>query len=212
MIKGSKICGISDSKTLNYIINHQYPPQFIGFICNYPKSKRYVEFNELKKLISIEKKNSKFVAVLVKPNDELLKNLKDLNFDYYQIYDQTPDQIKNIKNQYNKKIILTLTVKTAKDINQYKLYEKILSNDDFFLFDSKGYAETKSFDLSLLKKVQEDIKNKIMVAGGIKIDDNFNKIASFCDYVDLSGNLESKKGVKDFKKIDIFLKNINNLK
>ena len=212
MIKGSKICGISDSKTLNYIINHQYPPQFIGFICNYPKSKRYVEFNELKKLISIEKKNSKFVAVLVKPNDELLKNLKDLNFDYYQIYDQTPDQIKNIKNQYNKKIILTLTVKTAKDINQYKLYEKILSNDDFFLFDSKGYDETKSFDLSLLKKVQENIKNKIMVAGGIKIDDNFNKIASFCDYVDLSGNLESKKGVKDFKKIDIFLKNINNLK
>ena len=56
MIKGSKICGISDSKTLNYIINHQYPPQFIGFICNYPTSKRYVEFNKLKKLISIEKK------------------------------------------------------------------------------------------------------------------------------------------------------------
>ena len=211
MIKGSKICGISDSKTLNYIINHQYPPQFIGFIC-YPKSKRYVEFNELKKLISIEKKNSKFVAVLVKPNDELLKNLKDLNFDYYQIYDQTPDQIKNIKNQYNKKIILTLTVKTANDISQYKLYEKILSNDDFFLFDSKGYAETKSFDHSLLKKVQKDIKNKIMIAGGIKIDDDFSKLSELCDYIDISGNLESKKGVKDLEKIDIFLKNINKIK
>ena len=211
MIKGSKICGISDSKTLNYIINHQYPPQFIGFIL-YPKSKRYVEFNELKKLISIEKKNSKFVAVLVKPNDELLKNLKDLNFDYYQIYDQTPDQIKNIKNQYNKKIILTLTVKTAKDISQYKLYEKILSNDDFFLFDSKGYAETKSFDHSLLKKVQKDIKNKIMIAGGIKIDDDFSKLSELCDYIDISGNLESKKGVKDLEKIDIFLKNINKIK
>ena len=212
MIKGSKICGISDSQTLNYIINHQYPPQFIGFICNYPKSKRYVEFNDLKKLISIEKKNSKFVAVLVKPNDELLKNLKDLNFDYYQIYDQTPDQIKNIKNQYNKKIILTLTIKTANDISQYKLYEKILSNDDFFLFDSKGYAETKSFDLSFLKKVQEDIKNKIMVAGGIKIDDDFSKLSELCDYIDISGNLESKKGVKDLEKIDIFLKNINKIK
>ena len=212
MIKGSKICGISDSKTLNYIINHQYPPQFIGFICNYPKSKRYVEFNDLKKLISIEKKNSKFVAVLVKPNDELLNNLKDLNFDYYQIYDQTPKQIKNIKNQYNKKIILTLTVKTANDISQYKLYEKILSNDDFFLFDSKGYAETKSFDHSLLKKVQKDIKNKIMIAGGIKIDDDFSKLSELCDYIDISGNLESKKGVKDLEKIDIFLKNINKIK
>jgi len=39
MIKGSKICGISDLDTLNFIINHPYPPQFIGFICNYKKSK-----------------------------------------------------------------------------------------------------------------------------------------------------------------------------
>ena len=32
MIKGSKICGISDLDTLDFIINHPYPPQFIGFI------------------------------------------------------------------------------------------------------------------------------------------------------------------------------------
>ena len=69
MIKGSKICGISDTKTLNYIINHQYPPQFIGFICNYSKSKRYVEFDKLVKLIDVDKKNISFVAVLVNPND-----------------------------------------------------------------------------------------------------------------------------------------------
>ena len=37
MIKGCKICGVSDSTTLKYIINHPYPPQFIGFICNYKK-------------------------------------------------------------------------------------------------------------------------------------------------------------------------------
>ena len=32
MIKGCKICGIKDSDTLNYIINHPYPPKFIGFV------------------------------------------------------------------------------------------------------------------------------------------------------------------------------------
>ena len=68
MIKGSKICGISDLNTLNFIINHPYPPQFIGFICNYKKSSRYVEIEKLKKLLAINKKNSNFVAVLVKPN------------------------------------------------------------------------------------------------------------------------------------------------
>ena len=71
MIK-SKICGVSDSITLQYIINHNYPPQFIGFICNYIKSKRYVNFDKLVKLINIDKKNIFFVAVLVDPEDSFL--------------------------------------------------------------------------------------------------------------------------------------------
>jgi phosphoribosylanthranilate isomerase len=60
MIKGVKICGVSDLKTLNYIVEHPYPPQFIGFITNYRKSKRYVEFEKLKKLINIDKKGINF--------------------------------------------------------------------------------------------------------------------------------------------------------
>ena len=52
----SKICGIKDHATLSYIINHYHPPKFIGFIVNYKKSKRYIEFNKLKKLVDIKKK------------------------------------------------------------------------------------------------------------------------------------------------------------
>ena len=51
MIKGSKICGISDLDTLNFIINHPHPPKFIGFICNYKKSPRYVDIAKLNKLL-----------------------------------------------------------------------------------------------------------------------------------------------------------------
>ena len=51
----AKICGVKDQRTLNYIINHNYPPKFVGFICNYKKSKRYLEFNYLKKLINTNK-------------------------------------------------------------------------------------------------------------------------------------------------------------
>ena len=52
----AKICGVKDPKTLEYIINHNYPPKFIGFIANYPKSKRYLEFNQLKEILNIDKK------------------------------------------------------------------------------------------------------------------------------------------------------------
>ena len=52
----TKICGISDSNTLKYIIDHPYPPEYIGFIVNYKKSKRFVELKNLKKLLKIQQK------------------------------------------------------------------------------------------------------------------------------------------------------------
>ena len=73
MIRDCKICGISDLSTLNYLINHPYPPKFIGFNCNFKKSPRFVEIDKLKKLTSIKKKDSKFVAVLVEPDDNILE-------------------------------------------------------------------------------------------------------------------------------------------
>ena len=87
MILKSKICGVSDSKVLNFIVNHKHPPQFVGFIVNYPKSKRYVGIKKLKELMKIEKKKSFYVAVLVNPDQNILEEINKLPFDYYQLYD-----------------------------------------------------------------------------------------------------------------------------
>ena len=118
MIKDCKICGVSDLETLKYIVNHNYPPKFVGFICNYEKSKRFVKTSKLKELINIDKKNTKFVAVLVSPNKDILEKIKDLSFDYYQIYDSNPEEIKSIKEKYNKKIITAFTIENAKDVKK----------------------------------------------------------------------------------------------
>ena len=71
-----KICGVSDNDILRFIINHKFPAQFVGFIVNYTKSKRFVEIEKLKNLLSNDKKKTEFVAVLVKPNNEILENIK----------------------------------------------------------------------------------------------------------------------------------------
>ena len=199
MLKGIKICGISDLKTLNYIIDHRYPPNFIGFISNYKKSKRYVTFEKLRILTSVEKKNINFVSVLVDPNDEILEEMKGLNFDYYQLYDVEPNKTKMIKEKYGVKIITALTIKNKNDVNKYKNY---LGITDIFLFDGKGYEKSISFDHKLLNFVPNSI-NK-MIAGDIKIDDisNFNNKNIF---VDLSGALENEEGKKDIKKINELL-------
>ena len=199
MLKGIKICGISDLETLSYIIDHRYPPNFIGFISNYKKSKRYVTFEKLRILTSVKKKNINFVSVLVNPNDEILEEMKGLNFDYYQLYDVEPNKTKMIKEKYGVKIITALTIKNKKDVNKYKNY---LGITDIFLFDGKGYEKSISFDHKLLNFVPNSI-NK-MIAGDIKIDDisNFNNKNIF---VDLSGALENEEGKKDIKKINELL-------
>ena len=198
-----KICGISDVKILNFIVNHQFPPQFVGFIVNYPKSHRFVETEKLKILLDINKKNSEFVAVLVKPDNKILEKIKDLNFDYYQIYDCTPNEVKEIKKKYNRKIITVITIESKLDIQKYKDF---LPFSEIILFDSKGYEKSISFDHSLLKNIPNNFKK--MIAGNIKIDDILNFKNN--EYIiDVSGGLEDNNGKKDIKKIDKFLKKVN---
>ena len=202
----AKICGIKDSKTLNYIINHSNPPKYIGFITNYPKSRRYIEYEKLKRLISIDKKKINFVSVLVNPNNETLEKIKDLNFDYYQLYNVSPKKTKIIKEKYKVKIITALTIENKNDIEEYKKFESI---SEIILFDSKGYEKSIGFDHKLLNNVSTSV-NK-MLAGNIQYDDNLDKYSKITDIIDISGSLETS-GEKDISKIKIFLENISKIK
>ena len=202
----SKICGISDLKILKFLTNHLYAPEFIGFIVNFPKSKRYVDSNKLKELLKVNKRNSKYVAVLVKPNKKVLNEIEHLPFDYYQIYDSEPHEIERIKNAYNKKIILALTIRNSKDIERYKLYE---DNADIFLFDGKGYEKSMSFNHSLLNNFK--FNKEVMLAGNIQINDNLENFKKIADIIDISGGVETS-GFKDISKIEIFLQNIKKIK
>ena len=199
MIKGIKICGVSDLETLNFILNHEHPAKFIGFISNYKKSKRYVDHENLIKLLNTNKNNTKFLSVLVNQSDKELEKIKDLNFDYYQLYDVSPERTKNIKEKYNIKIISAFTIANEIDVEKYKNYTGI---SDIFLFDGKGYEKSLGFDHDLLNSLPNSI-NK-MIAGNIKIDDipNFKNKDFF---IDLSGSLENEEGKKDIKKINKLL-------
>ena len=202
-----KICGISDSKTLKYLTTHPHPPEYIGFIVDYSKSKRFVEFNKLTDLLKIDKNNSKYVAVLVNPNKNILEKIKDLSFDYYQIYDCSPNKIKFIKEKYQKKIIVAITVEDQNDVIKFMEYNEYA---DIVLFDSKGYEKSLSFDHQLIKNLKID--KKLMLAGNIQIEDNLQNYQEIADIIDISGGLETS-GLKDISKINIFLdkvKQINN--
>ena len=198
----SKICGISDTITLEYLTKHSRPPQYIGFIVNYPKSKRFVQYNDLKELLKIDKINSNYVAVLVSPNEYILEKIKNLPFDYYQLYDCTPTEAKSIKEKYDKKIIIAITVKDKNDVLKYMEYSEFA---DIILFDSKGYEKSISFDHQLIKNLK--INKELMLAGNIQVEDNLENYKEIADIIDISGGLETS-GLKDISKINIFLNKI----
>ena len=199
MSKGLKICGVSDPIVLNYILNHPHPPNFIGFITNYKKSKRFVNYEKLRELTNVNKKQINFTSVLVDPSNSILEKISDINFDYYQLYDVDPERTKTIKFKYNIKIITAITISGKEDVIRYKDYSGI---SDIILFDSKGYEKSESFDHSLLDKLPNDL-NK-MIAGDIQIDDIINfKYKDFI--IDISGSLEDEKGKKDINKINKLL-------
>ena len=206
MIKGCKICGIKDPNILNFLINHRYPPKFIGFICNYPKSPRFIKSNDLKKLVNVKKNKSKFVAVLVKPNNQILEEIKNLPFDYYQLYDCAPNEVNSIKQKYEKKIITALTIKDKSDVNKHKSFSNMA---DIYLFDSKGYEKSQEFNHDLIKNIKTN--REVMLAGNIKFNDNLKKFEKIADFIDLSGGLETS-GLKDKSKINFFLNNFNEFK
>jgi len=199
----AKICGLTTVEQIKFCID--YGAKFCGFILNYKKSHRYIDFEIAKQLTNIDKKNTSFVGVLVKPRQEEFELFSCLNLDYFQIYeDYTAEEITEFKKKYKKKIIMALQIKQERDVLKYKTYEKVA---DIILFDSSGLYQSLSWNFNWIKAVPSSITR--MLAGNINVDmlENLKKIT---DIVDVSGALETDK-VKDVIKIKKFLDKIKQI-
>tara|TARA_B100000579_G_scaffold23034_1_gene16251 strand:- start:439 stop:1047 length:609 start_codon:yes stop_codon:yes gene_type:complete len=193
-----KICGINSEYIIKTILESG-GCKYLGFVF-YPPSPRNLSIQESKKITSKIPLEIKKVAVMVKPEIKFIKKIKD-QFDYFQIYDSSPSEIKKIKLIFHKKIILAIKVKKREDINLYKKYIGIA---DEFLFDSSGMEKSFSFDWEYLKNIE--IKDWFL-AGGININ-NLDLAQKITKKIDISSGLEDNPGKKSPKKIFDFLEKI----
>ena len=139
------------------------------------------------------------------PNQNILEEINELPFDYYQLYDCDPSKIKSIKQRYKKKIITAITINDIGDVNKYKRFIDIT---DIYLFDSKGYENSMSFNHTFIEKL--NLNKEVMIAGNIQVDDDLENLKKIAHIIDISGGLETD-GLKDVSKINIFLNKIKNL-
>ena len=89
-----------------------------------------------------------------------------------------------------------------------KNYKDFLPFSDIILFDSKGYEKSLEFDHPLMENVTVLVNR--MIAGNIKHNDNLDKFMKICNYIDISGGVETS-GLKDISKVKIFLDNVKKL-
>ncbi len=198
-----KVCGLSNKITIETCINNDV--DFCGFILNFPKSHRYIKYDKAEKLFNIDKRNTKFVGVLVEPSQEELEKFSNLNLDYFQLYGQYDSKsLINIKNKFKKKIITTIQVKNKNDIEAYKDVEDV---SDVILWDSTGYEKSLEWNHSWIKDIK--IKGEKMIAGNIT-KDKLNDLSKLAEIVDVSGALETNK-VKDISKIKEFIIHIKKM-
>ena len=198
-----KVCGLSNPNEVQSCVEDGV--NYCGFILNYKKSHRFISFERAKILTSINKKNTSYVGVLVKPSNEELKIYSKLNLDYFQLYGEYSSQeISSIKNEFKKKIIYSIQVKNRDDIQKYKEIEKSV---DIILWDSSGFEKSISWDYNWLKLVKTNVKK--MIAGNITIEKLYN-LKYLADIVDVSGALETNK-VKDIGKIKNFVSEIRRI-
>jgi phosphoribosylanthranilate isomerase len=199
----TKVCGLTTADQVETCIAHG--ANFCGFILNYKKSHRFINYQIAEELTQINRKSTFYVGVLVSPSRDEFKRFSNLNLDYFQIYgDYTSEQLKEIKNIYKKKIIISLQIKQERDILKYKIYENVA---DIILFDSSGLHQSFSWNYDWVKQVPLSVTK--MLAGNINIDmlENLKKIT---DIVDVSGALETGK-IKDLNKIKMFLNKVKQI-
>jgi phosphoribosylanthranilate isomerase len=198
-----KVCGLKTAKQVESCV--EYGASFCGFILNYKKSHRFIDYQTADYLTKINKKNTSYVGVLVDPTINEIQKFAGLNIDYFQIYGELDiDQISSIKSKFNKKIIIALQIKEEKDVLKYKVYK---NSADIILFDSSGLHKSLNWNYNWIKSVPSSVTK--MLAGNINMDmlENLKKIT---DIVDVSGALETDK-VKDIIKIKTFLEKVKKI-
>ena len=198
-----KVCGLKTTKEVETCVLNN--ANFCGFILNYKKSHRFINYQTAEKLTQINKKNTFYVGVLVNPSEAEFKKFSNLNLDYFQIYgNYSRKQLDEVKVNYKKKIIISLQIRQEQDILKYKIYEKVA---DIILFDSSGLQKSLSWNYNWIKRVPSSITR--MLAGNINVD-MLEDLKEITDIVDVSGALEIDQ-VKDLNKIKNFLDKVKQI-
>lgn len=219
-----KICGITSKKDLE--VCEEKGADLIGFI-NIERSKRMVEIEEIKTLLSFMKDRTKAVIVIEPLNmANAEEKIRKSGITNIQLHSLSPEEINELKEKYYGKnaenktqispnLTITRAVGISKVIDRDKRreIENFADICDFLLFDYEIQGKTggtgKQIPAKTAIKAAKIAKNrnkdvKLTLAGGMntaRIKNEGKQLEKVFDAFDINSGVEIKPGVKNIDKI-----------
>lgn len=228
-----KICGIRRKKDLLSCENAG--ADLIGFI-NIKRSKRLVEIPEINYLTSSMKDKNKAVLVIEPENmADAIKRIEKTGLKNIQLHSLSADEISKLKkyyqsaretdegrnsdnNQFPLRVIRALGLSTEIGTQKVKEIQDFARVCDCLLFDYQIKGKTggtgKQISLKIAIEAAKIAKHtnpdlKIFLAGGMdkkRMEEQFEILDEFFDYVDVNSKVEDEPGVKNTAKINELIK------
>jgi len=225
-----KICGICRKEDI--LSCEKVDADLIGFI-NIKRSKRLVEIPEINYLTSSMKDKNKAVLVIEPENmADAIKRIEKTGLKNIQLHSLSADEINKLKkhyqparedknstsNQGNLKVIRALGLSTEIGNQKVREIQDFARVCDCLLFDYEIRGKTggtgKQIPLKIAVEAARIAKHtnpdlKIFLAGGMdkkRMEENFEILEEFFDYVDVNSKVEDEPGIKNTAKINELIK------
>ena len=202
-----KICGITNTSDMDASI--KYGTHYAGLMF-FEKSPRFVNLNLARKLSLHAGSKIKKVAVTVNLDNQILDEIvKKVPLDFIQLHgNETPKRVQEIKIRYKIPVIKAIGISEANDLDFISLFKDVA---DQLLIDAKSPSSSVlpggngvNFDWKLLKDF--NFQCPWLLAGGLNSENAAESIAlTGATQLDLSSGIEKAPGVKDDKKISLFM-------
>ena len=199
-----KICGITNSK--NALDAVDLGVDALGFVF-FGESPRYIEPKKARKIINLLPSFVLRVGLFVNTSkEEVLSAISDSSVNVLQFHGDEDEQF---CNQFNLPYIKATSFLDGVNLLEYC---KLFTSSSAILIDT--YSENmrggtgKTFNWDLLPK---ELPLPLIVAGGLDSGNVSSLINSINPYgVDVSGGVESDKGIKDYTMMKNFVLGVHN--
>ncbi len=197
-----KICGITRPQDAIFIANIGVDAIGLVFYANSPRA---VEIDQAQIIIQQLPPFVTTVGLFVNAEANFVRHvLTKVPLDVLQFHgEETPDYC----NSFTKPYIKAVRMRPNTDIKQYAnnyIQTQALLLDSYVKGTKGGTGIT--FDW---QQVPTDISKPIIIAGGLTVDNVAQAITKLQPYaVDISGGVESAKGIKDAGKITAFMQEV----